>query len=123
MLFVSFFQWWYGRGLLNQFLAVQRRLQNLSDMFSIGILFRTLFSPWKQIARVARRDEPLEAKFRAWLDTLISRFVGFWVRFFVIVAAFITLFVTTIFSIMFLVAWPVLPLMPIILLFFSVEAL
>ena len=50
MFLVGIFQWWYGNGLLQyirqSFLGVLRT----ADFFSVGLLLKTLFNPFRQIS-------------------------------------------------------------------------
>ena len=119
MLFGAFISWWYGRGWLATIDQAGNRMKVLVEVFSIPILFKTLFSPWKQIVSVASSDQALNTKFRAGIDNLISRFVGFWVRTFVLITAVISMLVAAVIGFVWIVIWPVLPLMPPILLVLS----
>lgn len=76
--------------------------------FSIGILIGTLFSPWKQI--ISLPGKSLDAKFRALVDNFVSRIIGFFVRFIVLLAALFLTAVTGIFGFISAVTWPLLPI-------------
>ncbi len=80
-------------------------------MFSVRILLRTLFAPWKRI--VTSPGASFDAHLRAFLDNLVSRFVGFFVRFFVLFAAGISLIFLCFIGVLELVVWPLLPLLAI----------
>ena len=81
---LSFFSWWYGPGLVGLVRAIQRRMQQLADMFSVAILLRTLFSPWRRI--ITYPGAGLEAHLRAMLDNMVSRVIGLLVRISVLLA-------------------------------------
>ncbi len=109
LMLLEFFTWWYGRGwqeIIKDSLAMLDRVQ-LS--FSIPVLLRTLFSPWKQIVDMPGKS--IDQKFQVLLDNLISRTVGFFVRIFALVAAAILLVVTAVVGIIMTIAWPVIPLL------------
>lgn len=108
MLAIEFFAWWYGAGWLQTVRNVQKRLAKTSHMFSVPILLRTLFAPWKRI--VSYPGASLDAKLRAASDNLFSRCVGFTVRIMVLLAAFIMLTVVGVFALAEVVVWPLLPL-------------
>jgi hypothetical protein len=79
--------WWYGAGWKQQIALVGTRASKVAKAFSGGAILRTLFSPWKQIVSGTDRDAAIGDKLRAMLDNIISRFVGFMVRSFTLIAA------------------------------------
>lgn len=105
--------WWYGAGWQLQAREVLRRFDELSDSFSIGLLFRTLFSPFRQISAGAVSG-PLGVQLRAWFDRLISRFIGALIRTAVIVAGLLAMALFGLISLITLLIWPFIPLLPII---------
>lgn len=122
MLIISMLSWWYGRGWRWVFVGASNRLNNIQRAFSVGTLFRTLFSPWKQIVGASAKDQSLDNKFRAMLDSLISRFVGFMVRSFTLIAAFFSLTLVFMLGLLSVIIWPFIPLsiVAVILLFAGV---
>ena len=86
-----------------------KRLDSVQRSFSAGTLLRTLFSPWKQIIGVSVKDQSLDNKIRAMLDSLVSRFVGFMVRTFTLIAAFFSLILVLIVGLVSIIIWPLLP--------------
>lgn len=109
MIVLAFFQWWYGPGWSHQFKRVTGRFQSVAATFSLGIIIRTLFAPWKQIVTETRHDQAVNIKLRAGVDNLVSRFVGFSIRSIVLFTAFIALIVSTILSLLLAILWPLLP--------------
>lgn len=105
--------WWYGAGWKNQIALVGKRVKNVGKAFSGGALLRTLFSPWKQIVSGTDRDAALGDKMRAVLDNIISRFVGFMVRSFTLLAATVMIIVTLVVGLILVVSWPLVPFIPI----------
>jgi hypothetical protein len=108
MLVLSFLSWWYGPGWKQVFGSLGPRLKGVSASFSVAQLLRTLFEPWRRI--VSYPGASLEAKIRAWGDNLVSRAIGFVVRFSVLVCAFFAVIFVGLFTILEVVAWPLLPL-------------
>lgn len=111
MLMLSFFSWWYGPGLAGLLRAMQRRMQQLADMFSVAILLRTLFSPWRRI--ITYPGAGLEAHVRAMLDNMVSRIIGLIVRVSVLLSAVVLLGLLAIVSVVQIVLWPLLPVIAI----------
>lgn len=112
MIILSLFRWWYGEGLMGQLKAAERRISGTADYFSVGLLLKTLFSPFRQIS-AGRVDGPLAVQWRAWLDKLISRLVGAAIRTVTIIAGLITLLLQSILLLILLLSWLLLPLLPI----------
>ena len=116
MLFLDFLEWWYGSGWTLRVQLLAMHVQNSVEYFSIGLLLRTLLSPWRQNITVARPDQSLQTKMSAIVDNAISRLVGFFVRVFVLIAAIITIVAVFAFNLVIILLWPMLPLSPAILL-------
>jgi len=123
VLIFSILGWWYGKGWRWAFVSSINRLSTVQHSFSVGILFRTLFSPWKQIVGASTKDQPLNSKFQAMLDSLISRFVGFMVRLFTLTAAFFSLTLVLLLGVLSVIIWPFIPASIIVIVLFFVGAL
>lgn len=80
----------------------------MAETFSVGLLLRTLFSPWRRI--ITYPGAGIGAHMRALGDNLVSRFIGFLIRLTVLVTAAISLVALIVFSGLLLVMWPLLPL-------------
>lgn len=76
--------------------------------FAVPVLARTLFSPWRQIVTIPGRS--LDEKFRAGIDNLVSRAVGFIARLIVLISALVLMLLAAIYGLALAVAWPFLPL-------------
>ncbi len=113
MVMFSLFNWWYGAGWAGVIRSTQRRLTTLAGMFSIAILLRTLFSPWKRI--ITYPGAGIDAKFRAFGDNLVSRCIGFTIRLFVLVAAAVSFVLLSAMGLLELIAWPLVPVAGIVL--------
>ncbi|MCE7936203.1 hypothetical protein DYH10_00185 [Candidatus Saccharibacteria bacterium CPR2] len=115
MLLIAFFNWWYGQGWVWIAKRSINKIQNLADNFSVGILLRTLFAPWKQIVFYTGTQSAIGIKLRALVDNMVSRLVGFMVRTFVLIAAGFSLVLATVAGILIVVLWPLLPILVIVL--------
>ena len=113
MLFISLFKWWYGSGWVQQARALSVRLDGLVDYFSIDLLAKTLFSPFRQDG-AGRVDGPLSVKMRALLDNLMSRMIGAVIRTVILLIGLISIAVFVVFCAAVLVVWFVVPVAPII---------
>ncbi|HMR73086.1 MAG TPA: hypothetical protein PKD68_03710 [Candidatus Saccharibacteria bacterium] len=110
---LSFLRWWYGEGWLGQLSVVRLYLRKVSDFFSVSLLLRNFFQPFRQISAGSVRGS-LGVQFRAWLDRLISRMIGALVRFFMIVAGSIWWCLSALIGMIGLVLWPLLPFAPLV---------
>jgi len=107
MLF-DLFIWWYTKGWISAWRAVPENIKNTSRMFTLPLLLRTLFSPWKQIISLGGRS--LNEKLKAMVDNLLSRVIGFLVRVGVLLAACVLIVITGILSLVIAAIWPAVPL-------------
>ena len=108
MLVLSLVTWWYGRGWANAANNLIAMATGVSRLFSVPILLRTLFSPWKRI--ISYPGASLDAKLRAMADNLVSRAVGFVVRVFVLLTALIMEALVCCFGALWIIVWPGIPL-------------
>jgi hypothetical protein len=111
MLLVGFFQWWYGAGWRGQVLRIGETMITTNDWFSIQLLFKTFFAPFRQISANESGND-INSRFRAWGDRMFSRIIGAFMRFFMIIFGVLALIVVMIISGVRLVLWPIFPLIP-----------
>ena len=113
MFVIGLISWWYGRGWGDAAGRVGKRLLSLEDYFSIDLLLKTLFSPYRQIAAGKVRG-PLGVQMRAFFDRLISRLIGAMIRLFTILVGLIALAFNIVVGVLVLLCWAVVPLLPIV---------
>lgn len=107
-------RWWYSAGwywVLRSMLMA--RCNWILETFSVPELLRTLFAPFRE-TYAGKVKGPLDVQIRAFFDRFISRIIGFIVRTFLIgmaVVGLVAVFVVAVFS---LLAWPFIPLLPVI---------
>lgn len=113
IMFASLISWWYGPGL-------QQRLRNMSvsfdrwlDFFSFGLIFRTLFAPFRQID-AGKVSGAIDVQFRAWLDRTFSRIIGFVVRIALLAIGVVWLIAVALWDVLQLIGWLLLPLLPLL---------
>ncbi len=113
MFLVGLLSWWYRDGFFARVQSIRVRFEKVFDFFSILILLKTLFSPYKQISAAGDFD-----KSETWLqiiaDKLISRFIGFFARIFLIISGMIVIILQVIFSAIVVIFWLILPLIPVV---------
>jgi hypothetical protein len=105
--------WWYTTGWRQRFSLLQAHLGRTTDYFSIGLLSRTLFAPFRQIA-AGKTKGSLSVQFQALLDQLFSRLIGACVRTLMIILGLIAIVVLVIVGGVTVVLWAVIPLLPVV---------
>lgn len=113
MVIVWALSWWYGAGWKARLLRLREQLAESYDYFSIGLLLRTLVSPYKQIS-AGQVSGPIGVKWRAFVDRLISRVIGAFVRMLFIIVGVVWMAVQAVFGIVILAAWVFVPFGPLI---------
>ncbi len=113
MFIVGILSWWYGAGWKQRFSVLAERLSSTADYFSIDLLLRTLFSPYRQISAGKVRGS-LNVQMRAFFDRLISRIIGAIVRSVMIITGLVGMLVYSIIGIALVVLWGIVPLLPVI---------
>ncbi|MBQ7802782.1 hypothetical protein IJ380_02900 [Candidatus Saccharibacteria bacterium] len=109
MLFLSFLKWWYSRGFLSYLEKFVDTLKNAADFFSIRLLIRNFFSPFRQISAEKTTSLALDARIRAFFDYLLSCLIGATIRFFILIIGLVVIFFQFIFGILLAVLWPLTP--------------
>jgi hypothetical protein len=112
MFLVGILSWWYGGGVSSRIQIIKNRLKSSADFFSIGLLFSTLFAPYRQISADSSTSANMSDRMHAFLDRSISRLVGAVMRFFMIIFGLVALLVQSIFGFLLLIFWLILPLFP-----------
>jgi hypothetical protein len=111
-------RWWYSTGWLQAMHRISSWPQGIERSFSILLLLKTLFSPWKRIVTAGGRS--LDEKVKASLDNLVSRCIGFAIRSGVLIAAGIAAFSSFFGAIIIVLVWP---LMPLAIIYFVVRSI
>ena len=106
MLVAAFFKWWYGQGWAIVWHRSVARLRHVGQVFSVQLLLRTLFAPWRRISMSGRS---LDGKIQAAIGNGVGRLVGFTVRLAVLLTACIVYIVFAVFGVCSVVLWPLIP--------------
>jgi hypothetical protein len=121
MVLLLFFRWWYSAGWLNAFDRIVARIKNIYNDFSLPILLRTIFEPWKQITSYAPRESSFDLKLRVWFDNIFARIIGFVIRITVILFSVVIMIFVAIFGLVIALIWPIVPLLFPLLIIFGVS--
>ena len=109
---VGIFQWWYGEGWLRHLKRSYVGILRMADFFSIGLLLKTLFNPFRQISAGSAQG-PLPVRLRAFADRVFSRCVGAVIRGCAIVIGLIAILLRVAWTCISVVCWTLLPLLPV----------
>ncbi len=113
LLAISLLKWWYGDGWRKRTHLVAARLDGVIDYFSVDLLLKTLFAPYRQIS-AGRVDGPLGVQFRAMIDKLFSRIIGAFIRLILLIIGGLTIGLQVLFGCLILVGWALVPLLPLV---------
>ena len=113
MVIISLLSWWYSEGWLEQISLTKRSFIKLADKFSIGMLLKTLFAPFRQIS-VGEQAGKTASLASVIADKLISRLVGSVMRLVMVFVGALALIIYAIISVLRLAGWPLLPLAPVL---------
>ena len=115
VMFFEFFLWWYGKGWRSVWQNSLHLTAGIAKAFSVGVLLRTLFAPWKRI--IAAPGGSIDEKIRGLIDNLTSRAVGFFVRIGALGGAFIAVSFSIAAGIVAVASWPMVPLIAVYLIY------
>ncbi len=106
--------WWYGQGWKKVATILIEKAATSEDYFSIDLLLKTLFSPFRQISADGNQGGTLGDKMRDAFDKLFSRVIGAVIRLLLILTGTVWLFFSLVVDIIILLLWPLLPVLPLI---------
>jgi len=114
MIIAEMLGWWYSRGwiwIAQQVYVVE--LKRIFEFFSVSDLLKTLFSPFRQ-DYIDTTKAPIGIKLQVFGSNLISRMLGAMIRITLISAGLISAVLFIIAGFLFVIAWPFIPIMPIL---------
>lgn len=113
MFIMGLLSWWYGAGWRGRIIGLREKLAGTLDYFSIDLLLRTFFSPFRQISAEKTRGS-LNVQMHAFFDRLISRVIGAMIRLVMIIVGIGAILTYTIIGLLMVALWAVVPLLPIV---------
>lgn len=106
--FLRYFSWHYIDALSDIFLVWSNFFWFIGHYFSMALLFRTFFSPWKRITEEYKR-EGIEEIAETFILNVSSRLVGMVVRFVILVVGLFTEMLLIVGLFIFYTLWLLLP--------------
>jgi hypothetical protein len=113
MFILGILSWWYGAGWRQRVTMLREKIASTMDYFSIDLLAKTLFSPFRQIS-AGKVQGPLGVQMRAFADRIISRVIGGMIRSFMIIIGIVAILLYSIIGGVFVILWAVVPLLPVV---------
>ncbi|MCL2094663.1 hypothetical protein FWH13_00910 [Candidatus Saccharibacteria bacterium] len=109
------FGWWYGSGLAAFVKWLKNRLQGTADMFSLGLMLKTLFAPFRQIGNEGSDKTGLERSIDIFVSRLISRFIGLMMRSIMLIIGTVVLTLQILATVLALVIYLIIPFLPLVI--------
>lgn len=113
---ISYFSWWYYDEPAYLWRSLIIITKKVLESFSIGVLLRTIFDPWKRDISYAENPS-LDVKFKILFENIFSRFIGFIVRAITILMGLVMTLVVFVILVMIFSVWLILPVLVLGLLF------
>lgn len=113
MILAEVLSWWYAAGWSRLMQDVGQRVSAILSFFSVGLLLKTLFDPFRQID-AGRVRGSLQDEWRAFANRTVSRFVGAIIRAVVILTGLICAGAVGLVGLIQIVLWPFVPFLPVI---------
>ncbi len=108
-LILSYFIWHYTQAFKDIFYLFKNFAWFVYHFFSIKVLSKTLFSPWRKLNESYEKGWNFSAFFETFTVNFIMRIVGFLIRLFIILAGVICLIIVSITGAVVFVVWVFLP--------------
>jgi len=106
---IIFWRWYYGKAIKDILTAWKNFIIFSVEYFSIPLLLKTLFSPWRRDITKKVRGFDIGQFFHVLSFNAISRTVGFIIRIPTIILGIIFFFATVILGALFFILWFALP--------------
>lgn len=104
-----YFSWHYSRAYFDLFRLWKNILGFVLHFFSIELLLKTLFSPWKRLGEDKKKGFNPGAFFSSLAINTIMRIVGVFIRLSTISIGLITLFAVFFVGLVFILLWAFIP--------------
>ena len=111
---MAFISWWYSKGWLARAVTILDSLEKSIDYFSLPLLIKTWFAPFRQIDAGRLVNGSIEQRFRKLVDRTFSRIIGAILRTVVKLAGVFYIALRALLGLLMLVFWAALPILPIV---------
>jgi len=104
-----FWRWYYGEAIKDVLTGWKNYIIFSLNYFSIPLLLKTILAPWKRDITRKPRGFDVKKVFEYIAFNLISRGIGFLVRFFTIIFGIVFFLLVLVFGFIFFIVWLILP--------------
>ncbi|MBS7346317.1 MAG: hypothetical protein KIG14_01210 [Candidatus Sacchiramonaceae bacterium] len=111
---MAFISWWYSKGWLARAEVILDSLEKSIDYFSLSLLVKTWFAPFRQIDAGRLANASIEQRFRKLVDRTFSRIIGAMLRTVVMLVGIFYITLKALFGLLVLIIWIALPILPIV---------
>ena len=105
-----FFEWYYEEIPQKFYRIWKNYVWFWGYYFSLGNTLKTFFSPWKRLSESYGRGFNIERWLSVLITNLFSRFIGMFLRIFLILGLLFAELFTIIAGLIFFIIWPIFPL-------------
>lgn len=109
LLFGAYLTWHYGKAPQDIVRIIGNYIWFFYNLFSIGLLLKTLFRPWKRLGEERKKGLDIESWFETLIVNSLMRVVGIGIRLMTIAVGIIFLATTLVGGAVVLVAWMFMP--------------
>ncbi len=106
---LGYLKWHYGKAIYSLGKIWKNFLNFLFDLFSINLLFKNFFDPWKRMDDTYPKSFNIKEYFYAFLTNSIVRIVGMLTRTFFIIIGLLSLTILTLLYPVIIIIWLLLP--------------
>ena len=115
LVILGYLKWHYGKAILSIWQSWKNFLYFILEFFSLSLLFKNFFDPWKKMTDSYPKSFSLKAYFFAFLTNQISRLIGIVMRTLLIIIGLICYITLTLLFPLALAVWLILPFIIILL--------
>ena len=109
LIIFAYFKWHYGKAILSLSNIWKNFLYFIFHYFSIGLLFKNFFDPWKRMADSYPKSFNFKEYLFSFLTNMIVRIVGMIMRSFMIIIGLTCYIILAIFYPVAVIIWLLLP--------------
>jgi len=120
---MHFLRWWYGEAIRRIFVYFKAFYITIWDFFSVSIIARTFFDPWKRDISTAMPGSMIEERIRMWVMNLVSRIIGIIIKTITLGFYVISFFVLTALEIVIIFLWIFMPAIVLLLVLFGLQTI
>ncbi len=116
-----YIKWHYSQAILDIVGIIKNFLWFFYDFFSISLLLKTFFKPFRRLGEDYNKGLDLQAIAESFIINTLMRFVGMLLRTLLIIMGVICIIFTLLFGLFFIISWLLAPLLVLFLILFGLK--